>query len=202
MNYCGFNIEPFCSDVCGDYRRPQTLTEICRIMGIYCDFRAVAARGKYPGFMLLGYLDSIPSNNSTPLPMNTRHLSIMRTKLQEEDCSFTQNIRDILTTKTQVDISSIKCCQTSYWPINGNFPCDLDRYVLVDIVYIVLGNSIWHLGNLINIWFPWHNRESWWLLSNGNNFRVTGLLCEEFTGHRTKTSDAELWCFLWNKRVG
>ena len=37
--------------------------------------------------------------------------------------------------------------------------------------------------------------------SNGNIFRVTGLLCREFTGHwwipRTKASDAELWCFLW-----
>ena len=38
--------------------------------------------------------------------------------------------------------------------------------------------------------------------SNGNNFRVTGPLCEEFTGHRwiplTKASDAELRCFLWS----
>ena len=38
--------------------------------------------------------------------------------------------------------------------------------------------------------------------SNGNIFRVTGLLCGEFTGHRwsprTKGSDAELWCFLWS----
>ena len=37
--------------------------------------------------------------------------------------------------------------------------------------------------------------------SNGNIFRVTGLSCEEFSGHRlipdTKASDAELWCFLW-----
>ena len=37
-------------------------------------------------------------------------------------------------------------------------------------------------------------------LSNWNIFRVTGLLCGEFTGHRwiprTKASDAELWCFL------
>ena len=35
---------------------------------------------------------------------------------------------------------------------------------------------------------------------NGSNFRVTGPLW--FTGHRwisrTKTSDAELWCFLWS----
>ena len=38
--------------------------------------------------------------------------------------------------------------------------------------------------------------------SNGNTFRVTGLSCGEFTGHRwiprTKASDAELWCFLWS----
>ena len=36
--------------------------------------------------------------------------------------------------------------------------------------------------------------------SNGNIFRVTGLLCGEFIGHRwiprTKASDVELWCFL------
>ena len=38
--------------------------------------------------------------------------------------------------------------------------------------------------------------------SNGNIFRITGPLCGELTGHRwiplTKTSDAELWCFLWS----
>ena len=36
--------------------------------------------------------------------------------------------------------------------------------------------------------------------SNGNIFRVTGLLCGEFTGHRwiprTKASDVDLWCFI------
>ena len=52
MNYCGFNIEPFCSEMCGDHWRPQTLAEICRNMGICCGFRALAARGKYPGFIL------------------------------------------------------------------------------------------------------------------------------------------------------
>ena len=38
--------------------------------------------------------------------------------------------------------------------------------------------------------------------SNGNIFRVTGHLCEEFNGYRlnprTKASDAELWCFSWS----
>ena len=45
--------------------------------------------------------------------------------------------------------------------------------------------------------------------SNGNIFRITGLLCGEFTGQRwiprTKASDAELWCFVrlnkpWSKQ--
>ena len=40
------------------------------------------------------------------------------------------------------------------------------------------------------------------MTSNGHIFRVTGLLCGEFTGHRwiphTKASDAELRCFLWS----
>ena len=38
--------------------------------------------------------------------------------------------------------------------------------------------------------------------SSGNLFRVTGPLCGEFTRYRwiplTKSSDAELWCFLWS----
>ena len=38
--------------------------------------------------------------------------------------------------------------------------------------------------------------------SNGNIFRVSGLLWGEYTGHRwiplTKPSDTELWCFLWS----
>ena len=44
--------------------------------------------------------------------------------------------------------------------------------------------------------------------SNGNIFRVTDILCGEFTGHRwiplKKASDAELWCFFdlrLNKRL-
>ena len=46
-----FNIQPLCSDVCGDHRRPQTLAEMCRNMGICYGFRSMAARVKYPGFM-------------------------------------------------------------------------------------------------------------------------------------------------------
>ena len=51
INYRGFNIQPFCSDVCGDHGRPQTLAEMCRNMGICYGFRSMATRVKYPGFM-------------------------------------------------------------------------------------------------------------------------------------------------------
>ena len=49
-----------------------------------------------------------------------------------------------------------------------------------------------------------HKGHSMMTSSNGSIFRVTGLLCGEFTGHRwtpsTKASDAGLWCFLWSSR--
>ena len=64
MNYCDFNIERFCSDVCGDHRRPQTLAEICRKMGICCGITAVAARDKYLGFILLHKLPIWLTKNS------------------------------------------------------------------------------------------------------------------------------------------
>ena len=42
----------------------------------------------------------------------------------------------------------------------------------------------------------------WWRHQMEKKFRVTGLLCGEFTGDRwiprTKASDAELWYFLWS----
>ena len=50
-NYCGFNTKSYCSGVCGYHQGPKTLAKICR--NICCCFRAVAAREKYPGFMLL-----------------------------------------------------------------------------------------------------------------------------------------------------
>ena len=49
--YCGFNIQPFCYDVCGDHRCPQNLAEMPRNMGICYGFKSMAARVKYPGFM-------------------------------------------------------------------------------------------------------------------------------------------------------
>ena len=41
------NIQPFCSDVCGDHRRPQTLAEMCRNMDICYGFGSMTARVKF-----------------------------------------------------------------------------------------------------------------------------------------------------------
>ena len=75
MNYCGFNIERFCSDVCEDHWRPQTLAEIYRNMVICCGFMVVAARGKYPGFILL---------------LTSRDVSVRGTSFRTLDWTFHQ----------------------------------------------------------------------------------------------------------------
>ena len=108
MNYCGFNIEPFCSDVCGDHRRPQTLAEICRNMGIFCGFRAVAAREKYSGFILL-----------------LRQLPLRRINFWPK---FSQN-----TSRTTFTISSYWVLETSQTSIAGwttyHFRCSVTPFI-------------------------------------------------------------------------
>ena len=65
----------------------------------------------------------------------------------------------------------------------------------------------WRPGHTLYIAQQWYSAtasltQAMMTSSNGNISRVTGHLCGEFTGPRwiphTKTSDAELWCFLWS----
>ena len=55
-----------------------------------------------------------------------------------------------------------------------------------------------HVSHIINGWF--RGTRVMMTSSNGNIFRVTGPMWGKLAGHRwiphTKTSDAELWCFL------
>ena len=56
----------------------------------------------------------------------------------------------------------------------------------------------WNILSTCNCYLgKYHNDVIKWEL-----FRDTGTLCGGFTGHRwiplTKSSDAELWCFLWS----
>ena len=75
------------------------------------------------------------------------------------------------------------------------------NFVVSDIGCCRYGNPWYRQWR--QIWYHlhdcrWHTKTS----STGSIFRVTGPLYGEFTGHRwiprTKTSDAELWCFLWS----
>ena len=53
MSYYGFMMQPYCSDVFGYHRSPQTLVALCRDMGISGRCRLVATGETYPGFILI-----------------------------------------------------------------------------------------------------------------------------------------------------
>ena len=62
---------------------------------------------------------------------------------------------------------------------------------------------IWVLFPLRRLWcMPYTENLMHDDVIKRNIFRVTGILCGEFTGHRwiprTKASDGKLWCFLWS----
>ena len=65
-------------------------------------------------------------------------------------------------------------------------------------------NQTWYCGARCGlVSFRIHRHKStWWRHQMETFFRVTGHLCEEFTGHLciplTKASDAELRCFIWS----
>ena len=73
----------------------------------------------------------------------------------------------------------------------------LRRLTLLALRYKFKGNPLQFVVSFIN--HTSHDDVIKW-----NKIRVTGHLCEEFTGHRwiprTKASDAELWCFLFKLR--
>ena len=65
-------------------------------------------------------------------------------------------------------------------------------------IFISMGSA-----DAVTIWYQSvKNPDAMMTSSNGNIFRVTGLLCVEFTGDRwislAKASDAELWYFPWS----
>ena len=72
--------------------------------------------------------------------------------------------------------------------------CVLSCYVLLFIDHVA---SVWFIYHILHGHWHWHDDVIKWDI-----FRVTGPLWGESTGHRwitlTKTSDAELWCFLWS----
>ena len=73
-----------------------------------------------------------------------------------------------------------------------------DSNMIRQVAMFFLSSMISMQRECISLLYSLTMMTSW----NENIFRVTGQLCGQFTGHwwipRTKTSDAELWCFLWS----
>ena len=106
--------------------------------------------------------------------------------------------------------------QSSWWPFHfcGYISFAFSHWnVKLVISYILLPLAVDYHSYILEVDHLWF--EDWWLIavkwakaklmmtsSNEKIFRVTGHLCGEFTSPRwiphTKTSDVELWCFLWS----
>ena len=89
-NYRSFNTKSYCSDVCGYHRCPQTLAEICRNMGICCSFRAVAARGKYMGFVL--FHNNHTADTYGTIPITQYSYRIMYVLAWRTVCALTRGL--------------------------------------------------------------------------------------------------------------
>ena len=86
--------------------------------------------------------------------------------------------------------------------------CPSEQIVEQTLDWPVINDAMMVIRRRRNEKFPWvhhelqydqnkiKNRQAMMTSSNGNIFRVTGHLCGEFTGDRTKAGDAAaLWCF-------
>ena len=69
-NYCSFNTKSYFSDVCGYHRCPQTLVEICRNIGIWCNFRAGAHLVKISGVRVILKFTIVKWVPGIDLPVN------------------------------------------------------------------------------------------------------------------------------------
>ena len=78
------------------------------------------------------------------------------------------------------------------WGRSGHDLISLDLIHMLEIRHSLLTGTGHHA----------HLTQSIMTSSNGTIPRATGHLCGQFTGnrwiHRTKASDAELWCFRWS----
>ena len=101
-----------------------------------------------------------------------------------------------MTRRNRIQIIRTTPCAASFWRINDT--TNLLRHIYVEIEQSQGRESFGHFWLIYTLRPVDIMMTSW----NGNIFRVTGLLCGEFTGPRwiprTKASDGELWCFLWS----
>ena len=99
------------------------------------------------------------------------------------------------------------CVCVCGWIINASFWANQARRCTAQTVHTVNPEAIHSYGGVSQACLYFKDADSilsfhgdrfhMMTSSNRNIFRVTGHLCGKFTSHRTKASDAELWCYLW-----
>ena len=118
------------------------------------------------------------------------------------------------TSSTLIQITACRLVGASPWtePITTHWQLNHNEYISVKVESILINET--HSKTSSAKFQPFCSGIDVWkkavvgrpnammTSSNGNIFRVTGLLCGEFTGPRwiprTKASDAELWYYLWS----
>ena len=106
------------------------------------------------------------------------------------------------------------CVQGIQWsPVNFPHKCQWRGASMLSLICAwtyffshLITNWTYHLPYFFSdVWDQRSMYDVHWCMmtpSSKNIFRVTGLVCGEFTGQRwiprTKGSGAELWCFLWS----
>ena len=139
-----------------------------------------------------------------PEPMLTYHHTV-----QWHSSSISQEIPHPSITKTSLQIT--------YLNFHSNLSGDNELILratdgvtlsVINLIYVCCLSSLFYCmqNHGIRSIFLWERAKCpfdnmiMMTSSNGNIFRVTGLLCGEFIGFRwilhTKASDTELWCFL------
>ena len=101
----------------------------------------------------------------------------------------------------------------NFWHVQASVSAILLWCSLVYMTQLLLpatDNYLWYQFEIkfnkrhVDLWELLHKvmKQLMMTSSAGNIFRVTEVLCEEFTGHRwtvrLKASNAELWYFLWS----
>ena len=145
-----------------------------------------------------------------PKPQKSKLLHVPLLKTVSKQCLITREVRNIKQVADKEINSrkvSSKICKTKEWYIRADIslhlrPVSERPYGLLCV--LCMHKPWWYddMERLPHYCTPPVTGGFMMTSSNGNIFRVTGLLCGEFTGPRwilrTKASDAELWCFLWS----
>ena len=141
---------------------------------------------------------------NSSVPVNSPHKGQWRgTLMFSLICAWINNwvnnrkARYLRRNRTHYDVTVMWTSSWSSLAIS-NYLLLLSMYI-TDNIHTLIQYPIRYVYNFVVVlWLQDHMMTS----SNGNIFRITGLLCGEFTDlrwiPRTKASNADLWYFLWS----